>query len=162
MAANMWKNSLKNVESYNNKILYKLLLDFFSQRTILTFWISTVYKQKVTFSILLLFQFLQATFHFSLILSECFGYEISVTVILWWGKFSKKHNYKYMAKWWCLLAMEELLHVSAYSGHLQVLTTFLLKEFYIICVNRVVMLRSHHHFTCFCYAKLVGCQWICR
>ena len=41
------------------------------------------------------------------------------------------------------------LHVSAYSGHLQILTTFLLKEFYIICLNRVVMLRSHHHFTCF-------------
>ena len=37
------------------------------------------------------------------------------------------------------------LHVSAYSGHLQVLTTFSLKEFYIICLNRVVMLRSHHH-----------------
>jgi len=30
------------------------------------------------------------------------------------------------------------LHVSAYSGHLQVLTTFLLKEFYIIRLNRVV------------------------
>jgi len=29
-----------------------------------------------------------------------------------------------MPKWWCLLAMEKL-HVSAYSGHLQVLTTFL-------------------------------------
>ena len=27
---------------------------------------------------------------------------------------------------------KEKLHVSAYSGHLQVLTTFLLKEFYII------------------------------
>ena len=50
---------------------------------------------------------------------------------IWWGKFSQKHNYKYMAKWWCLLAMEKL-HVSAYSGHLQVLTTFLLKEFNII------------------------------
>ena len=35
----------------------------------------------------------------------------------------------------------EKLHVSAYSGHLKVLTTFLLKEFYIICLNRVVMLR---------------------
>jgi len=33
------------------------------------------------------------------------------------------------------------LHVSAYSGHLQVFKTFLLKEFYIICLNRVVMLR---------------------
>jgi len=28
-AANMWKNSLKNVESDNNKILYETLLDFF-------------------------------------------------------------------------------------------------------------------------------------
>ena len=41
------------------------------------------------------------------------------------------------------------LHVSAYSGHLQVLTTFLLKQFYMICLNHVVMLRSHH-FTCIC------------
>jgi len=29
MAANMWKNSLKNVESDNNKILYETLLNFF-------------------------------------------------------------------------------------------------------------------------------------
>jgi hypothetical protein len=28
MAANMWKNRLKNVEYYNNKILYEPLLDF--------------------------------------------------------------------------------------------------------------------------------------
>jgi len=28
----MWKNSLKNVESDNNKILYETLLDFFLQR----------------------------------------------------------------------------------------------------------------------------------
>ena len=28
MAANMWKNSLKNAESDNNKILYETLLDF--------------------------------------------------------------------------------------------------------------------------------------
>ena len=28
MAAKMWKNSLKNVESDNNKILYETLLDF--------------------------------------------------------------------------------------------------------------------------------------
>jgi len=28
MAANMWKNSMKNVESDNNKILYEILLDF--------------------------------------------------------------------------------------------------------------------------------------
>ena len=32
MAANMWKNSLKNAESDNNKILYGNLLDFFLQR----------------------------------------------------------------------------------------------------------------------------------
>jgi len=31
MVANMWKNSLKNVESDDNKILYKTLLDFFLQ-----------------------------------------------------------------------------------------------------------------------------------
>jgi len=30
MAANMWKNSLKIVESDNNKILYETLLDFFT------------------------------------------------------------------------------------------------------------------------------------
>ena len=32
MAANMRENSLKNVESDNNKILYETLLDFFLQR----------------------------------------------------------------------------------------------------------------------------------
>jgi len=32
MAGNMWKNSLKNVESDNIKILYETLLDFFLQR----------------------------------------------------------------------------------------------------------------------------------
>jgi len=32
MAANIWRNSLKNVESDNNKILYETLLDFFLQR----------------------------------------------------------------------------------------------------------------------------------
>jgi len=38
MAVNMWKNSLKNVESDNNKILYKTLLDFFFySETVLTF-----------------------------------------------------------------------------------------------------------------------------
>ena len=30
-AANMWKNSLKNVESDNNKILYETLIDFVLQ-----------------------------------------------------------------------------------------------------------------------------------
>jgi len=32
MAANMWKDSLKNVESDNNNILYENLLDFSLQR----------------------------------------------------------------------------------------------------------------------------------
>ena len=32
MVANTWKNSLKNVESDNNKILYETLLNFFLQR----------------------------------------------------------------------------------------------------------------------------------
>jgi len=32
MAANTWKNSLKNVESDNSKILYETLIDFFLQR----------------------------------------------------------------------------------------------------------------------------------
>ena len=32
MVANMWKNSLKNVEYDNNKILYETLLGFFLQR----------------------------------------------------------------------------------------------------------------------------------
>ena len=26
-----------------------------------------------------------------------------------WGKFSQKHNYGYMAKWWCLLAIENYM-----------------------------------------------------
>ena len=37
MVANMWKNSLKIVESDNNKILYETLLDFFYSETVLTF-----------------------------------------------------------------------------------------------------------------------------
>ena len=40
MAANMWKNSFKNVESDNNKILYKTLLKFFSQ------WNGTYFLNK--------------------------------------------------------------------------------------------------------------------
>jgi len=32
MAANMWKNSLKNVESDNNNILYETLLNFFTAK----------------------------------------------------------------------------------------------------------------------------------
>jgi len=37
MAANMWRNSIKNVESDNNKILYETLLDFFNSETVLIF-----------------------------------------------------------------------------------------------------------------------------
>jgi len=56
-------------------------------------------------------------------------------------------------------------HVSAHSGHHQVLTTFLLYKFYIICLNRVAMLRSHHHYNLRAYVKLslVECllrEWI--
>jgi len=36
MAAKMWKNILKNLESDNNKILYETLLDFVSE-TVFTF-----------------------------------------------------------------------------------------------------------------------------
>ena len=32
MVANMWKNSIKNVESDNNKILYGTLFDFFTTK----------------------------------------------------------------------------------------------------------------------------------
>jgi len=32
MSVNMWKNSLKNVESDNIKILYETLLDFFTAK----------------------------------------------------------------------------------------------------------------------------------
>jgi len=32
MAADMWKNSLRNVESDNNKILYETLFDFFTAK----------------------------------------------------------------------------------------------------------------------------------
>ena len=37
MAANMWKNSLKNVESDNNNISYETLLDLYYNETVLTF-----------------------------------------------------------------------------------------------------------------------------
>ena len=37
MAANMWKNSLKNVESDKNNILCGTLIDFFYSETVLTF-----------------------------------------------------------------------------------------------------------------------------
>ena len=37
MVVNMWKNSLKNVESDKNKMLYETLLDFFYSETVFTF-----------------------------------------------------------------------------------------------------------------------------
>jgi len=37
MAGNMWKNSLKNVESDNSNTLYKTLLDFFYSEMVRTF-----------------------------------------------------------------------------------------------------------------------------
>jgi len=37
MVVNMWKNSLKNVESDNNKILYETLLNFFYSEMVLSF-----------------------------------------------------------------------------------------------------------------------------
>ena len=37
MAANMWRNSLKNVESDNNNVLYETLLNFFYSKMVLTF-----------------------------------------------------------------------------------------------------------------------------
>ena len=48
MAANIWKNSLKNVESDKKKILYETLLDFFYSETVLTVWISLVYYTENT------------------------------------------------------------------------------------------------------------------
>ena len=41
MAANMWENSLKNVESDNNKVLHKTLLDFFYSETVLILLVIT-------------------------------------------------------------------------------------------------------------------------
>jgi len=37
MAANMWENSLKNVEPDNNNIVYETLLEFFYSETVRTF-----------------------------------------------------------------------------------------------------------------------------
>jgi len=37
MVANLWKNSLKNVESHKNKILHENLLKFFYSEIVLTF-----------------------------------------------------------------------------------------------------------------------------
>ena len=45
IAANMWKNSVKNVESDNNKILYENLIDYFYSETVLTVRIRLVYTR---------------------------------------------------------------------------------------------------------------------
>jgi len=41
------ENSLKNVESDNNKILYETSLNFIYSETVLTFWISLVYTTEI-------------------------------------------------------------------------------------------------------------------
>ena len=49
MAANMWKNSLKNVESDNNNILYETSLKLFLQRNG-TYLHNSVYHNNSTIS----------------------------------------------------------------------------------------------------------------
>ena len=46
MAANLWKNGLKDVESDNSKMLYKTLLGFFLQRNG-TYFLNTPLKYVV-------------------------------------------------------------------------------------------------------------------
>jgi hypothetical protein len=50
MAANMWKNSLKNLESDDNKILYETLLNFFTAKRFLSLctflWYTEIYVNK--------------------------------------------------------------------------------------------------------------------
>jgi len=51
MAANMWKNGLKDVESDNNKILYETLPIFFiAKRYLRTFRISLVFQEPISVS----------------------------------------------------------------------------------------------------------------
>ena len=49
----MQKNSLKNVESDDNKILCETLLDFFYSKMVLTFWISLVTSFSTVFEMVL-------------------------------------------------------------------------------------------------------------
>ena len=60
MAANMWKNSLKNVESDNNKILYETLLDFFTAKWYLLSELTLYFnsKEKIV-SVVVLTHFIQ-------------------------------------------------------------------------------------------------------
>jgi len=67
MAANMWENSLKNVESDNNKILYETLLSFFLQRN------GTYVLNKPR--ILPVLDKIQYTKYPQTILSDCESYE---------------------------------------------------------------------------------------
>jgi len=48
VAANMWKNGLKSVESDNRKILYENLLGFFYSEMVLAFRISLVFHRKLS------------------------------------------------------------------------------------------------------------------
>ena len=73
-----------------------------------------------------------------------------------WGKFSQNRTINIWLNDGVCWQWKKL-HVSAYSGYHQVLTTCLIKESYIIWLNRVVMLRSHHHFSAFVKLSLVGC-----
>jgi len=61
-----------------------------------------------------------------------------------------------MAKMMVFIAEQnKKLHVSTYIGHHQVFTTSLLKSVLYICLNRVVMLRSHHHLRGFIQTSLL-------
>ena len=68
-----------------------------------------------------IFTFLFFFFHFGNSLHKVFkSLRAATTPIhdpsaIWWGKFSQKHNYTYMAKWWCLLAIEKYMfrHIAA-------------------------------------------------
>jgi len=41
--------------------------------------------------------------------SDCKICTLTLSVTRRWGKFSQKHNYEYMAKWWCSLAIENYM-----------------------------------------------------
>ena len=46
------------------------------------------------------------------LLLRCYTVQFGWNVLLYtirWGKFSQKHNYEYVAKWWCLLALENYM-----------------------------------------------------
>jgi len=47
MAVNIWKNSLKNVESDNNKILYETLIDIFFLQRNGTYFLNTPHINSI-------------------------------------------------------------------------------------------------------------------